>query len=138
MLIGRIPIGASIAWASVFGAQRGNVVCLAWSASLFMNGAVIAGAASVITYSDQINIDRDMLPRRILRALAILTALMTLAGICMLCVASFDLRMIPDNFEGGKRSSAAGALTLGVSIVAVGVAVALRVVYSNNMYRYRL
>ncbi|EIM79301.1 uncharacterized protein STEHIDRAFT_173170 [Stereum hirsutum FP-91666 SS1] len=41
-----------IAWASVFGAQRGNVLSLAWSASLFMSASVIAGSASLITYSD--------------------------------------------------------------------------------------
>lgn len=96
-----------------------------------MNGAVIAGAASFITYSDQINIDRDMLARRVLRALAIATALMALAGVCMLCVASFDLRAIPDDFEESARTRAPGALTLGVSVVSLGIATALRIAYST-------
>lgn len=140
VLTQRMMKGASVAWASVFGAQRGNIVCLAWSASLFMNGAIIAGAASLITYSDQINIDRDMFARRVLRALAILTATMALAGICMLCVASFDLDKIPDEFDESQRrkTRVPGGFTLGVSVVSVGTAVALRVAYSNNLYRYRL
>ena len=102
-----------------------------------MNGAIIAGAASFITYSDQINIDRDMFARRVLRILALMTALMVLAGVCMLCVASFDLRAIEDDFENSATSRAPGALTLGISVVALGIVVALRIAYSNNLYRYR-
>lgn len=105
-----------------------------------MSASVIAGSASLITYSDQINIDRDMFARRVLRGLAISTAVLALAGICMLCVASFDLDKIPDELSARERgrTRAPGVFTLGVSGVAVGCAVALRVAYSNNLYRYRL
>lgn len=58
----------------------------------------------------------------------------------MLCVASFDLNKIPDELDESatRNTRVPGGFTLGVSVLSVGIAVALRVAYSNNLHRYRL
>lgn len=126
--------GASIAWSSVFSATRGNLLLLVWSATLFILAAVAAASSGLIASSDQIDLERDMGARRVLRVLALFSAALVLAGIWLLSFAAVGLEDIGDggSDRGRKVTWAAAAVTVGGSCGLIGCAVVVRVCYSRN------
>lgn len=126
--------GASIAWSSVFSATRGNLLLLVWSATLFILAAVAAASSGLIASSDQIDLERDMGARRVLRVLALFSAALVLAGIWLLSFAAVGLEDIGDggSDRGRKVTWAAAAVTVGGSCALIGCAVVVRVCYSRN------
>jgi hypothetical protein len=130
----RTPRGASTAWTSVFSASHGDVVLLCWSASLFAISVAAAGSAGAIASSDQIDFERDLVPRRALGALALVSALLILGGLFLLSAAAFELAPVPAAFGARQKTlfRVAGGVTIGVSCGCVGVAVGVRIAYSHN------
>ncbi|KAI0030283.1 hypothetical protein K488DRAFT_87919 [Vararia minispora EC-137] len=126
--------GASTAWTSVFSANHGDAVLLCWSASLFAISVVSAGSAGAIASSDQIDFERDTVPRRTFGMFAVLSAVLVLGGMFLMSAAAFNLDPIPDAFDARQKRlfRAAGAVSIGVSLALVFVAVGVRVAYSHN------
>src|ERR1700761_5988266 len=87
-------LGASTAWSAVFSGTRGSLILLCWSAATFISASVGASSIQIITSSNQINLDRDMGARRVLRLFAVLSATLTLTGIMLLNVGVMQLGLV--------------------------------------------
>jgi len=134
--------GASVAWSNVFAGQRGDLVLIAWAAATFVSAAVAAGGMGIIVDSEGINMDRDIVARRFVRAFAICSAIFILAGITMLSIA---MAMVdPDyNTSNGlptanrrRGMQAAGWFTLAMVLIEVAMAIGVRIKYATTTYHW--
>ncbi|KAJ7051657.1 hypothetical protein C8F01DRAFT_1376752 [Mycena amicta] len=123
--------GASITWSTVFSGTRGNLLLIAWSACLFIVGAVIASAATLLVFSEEDLLEKHDQVRWTVRVLSLISILHVFAG--MLCITLAILLLDPaaQNLQGpgspaGKMGfRAAGAYTIAAAGLAVLVAAAV-------------
>jgi len=121
--------GASIAWTSLFSAVRGSLPLLAWASCAFVSAAVAATGMVIILDSDQLDLERDMTARRVVRAFNALAGLAVLAGIVLLSVAVMEPDVIDDDkrTESDKASmKAAGCCTIILVVFFTAVAFQVR------------
>lgn len=134
-----------MAWSNVFAGERGaNIALIAWAAAIFISAAVAAGGMGIIVDSEGINMDRDIVARRFVRAFAICSAIFILAGIILLSIAMAT--MDPDfnsNASHGlptanerRAMRAAGWFTVAMVLIEVAIAMGVRIKYATTTYHW--
>lgn len=107
--------GATVAWSCVFTAARGSLHCFSWASTAFVSAAVAASGLNIVLDSDDLDFDRDMVARRVVRALNALTGLGVFIGIVLMSLALMTTEPIDDSSRSQSEAWAiwsAGLFTI--------------------------